>query len=83
MQEKLHCLSTRDNNRKVKSGFENMIKYFRNYCAGSFFIIQILEIFPDTGYKNTKVCPIERVRKLKKRELLDKDTKDHLSLRPK
>ena len=37
--------------------------WFRNECAGSSFIIQILEIFPGTGYKNDKVQPAKRFKR--------------------
>ena len=45
-----------------------MIKHFRNDCARFFFTIQILEIFPGAGYKNNKVCPVERAKRHKREE---------------
>ena len=52
--------------RKDKSRYKHMIKHFRNDCARFSFTIQILEIFPGTGYKNNKVCPVERAKRLKR-----------------
>ena len=57
-----------------------MIKHFRNDYIGSSFIIQIIEIFLGTGYKNNKVCVVERAKRLKR---VHEDTEDHLSLWPK
>ena len=54
--------------RKDKSRYKHMIKNFRNDCAGFLFTIQILEIFPGTGYKNNKVCPVERAKRHKREE---------------
>ena len=45
-----------------------MIKDFRNDYAVSSFIIQILEIFPATGYKNNEVCPTEHEKRLKRED---------------
>ena len=57
-----------------------MIKHFRNDYIGSSFIIQIIEIFLGTGYKNNNVCVVERAKRLKR---VHEDTEDHLSLWPK
>ena len=46
-----------------------MIKNFRNDCAGSSFIIQNLEIFPGTRYKNNKVSPVKCAKTLKREGL--------------
>ena len=45
-----------------------MIKHFGNDCSGSSFIIQVLETFAVTGYKNNNVCPIERRKSLKRED---------------
>ena len=57
-----------------------MIKHFRNDYIGSSFIIQIIEIFLGTGYKNNNVCVVQRAKRLKR---VHEDTEDHLSLWPK
>ena len=44
--------------QEAKTGCENMLKHFREVCSGSFFSIQVTEIFNDTGYSNNKVCQI-------------------------
>ena len=41
-----------------------MIKSFRNDFCGVLFRIQALEIFPGTCYKNNKMCPIVREKRL-------------------
>ena len=59
---------------------KEMTMHFRNGYVGSSFIIQIIEIFPGTGYKNNNVCVVERAKRLKR---VHEDAEDHLSLRPK
>ena len=54
--------------RNSKSGCKHIIKHFRNDCARSSFTIQILEILPGTEYKNNKICPVERVKRLKRED---------------
>ena len=54
--------------RKAKSDCKHMIKHFKNDCDRSFVIIQILEIFSGTRYKNNKVFPIERMKRLKRED---------------
>ena len=44
--------------QEAKTACENMLKHFREVCSGSFFSIQVTEIFNDTGYSNNKVCQI-------------------------
>ena len=48
------------------SGWEPMIKHFRNDCSRSSHFIQILEIFTDTGYKNCKICSIESAKQFRR-----------------
>ena len=64
--EKLYYLSSQENkySPQAKSGCVHMIRHFRSDCAISFFVIQILEIFLGRGYKNNKVCSVERLKRL-------------------
>lgn len=46
------------------------IKHFRNNCAASSFIIQILEIFPGTRYRNDKFVTVERAKRIQREDYL-------------
>ena len=46
--------------RRDKSGCEYVIRHFKDVCFGASFSFQIIEVFPCTGYKNNKVCPVNR-----------------------
>ena len=49
-----------------KCGCEYVIKHFKDVCVGvgASFSIQIFEVFPGTGYKKNKVCPVNREARL-------------------
>ena len=44
--------------RKAKFGCKNIIKYSKDVCIGASFSVQIIEVFPGTGYKNNKAYPV-------------------------
>ena len=48
--------------RKAKSDCKHMIKHFKNDCD------RLFVIFSGTRYKNNKVFPIERVKRLKRED---------------
>ena len=50
--------------KRAKSGCEHVIKRFKHVCVDASFSVQIIEVFPGTGYKNNKVCPINRETRL-------------------
>ena len=54
--------------RKAKTGCEHMIKHYKEDCVGSSFSIQVLEVFPGSGYVNNKVCPIDRAKRLERED---------------
>lgn len=43
-----------------------VIKHFKDVCIGASFSFQIIEAFPGTGYKNSRVCPVNREARLDK-----------------
>lgn len=43
-----------------------MIKHFKDVCIGASLSFQIIEAFPGTGYKNNRVCPVNREARLDK-----------------
>ena len=50
--------------RSTKAGCEHVISFFKDVCVGSSFVVQINKIFPGTGYKNNKICPVNRETRL-------------------
>ena len=49
---------------RVNSGCEYVIKHLKDVCIGASFSVQIIEAFPGTGYKNNRVCPVDRETRL-------------------
>ena len=41
-----------DIHQETKTGWKNMVRYFREVCTGSTFSIQVREIFNGNGYSD-------------------------------
>ena len=56
---KLLCLFIKESiYTKAKSECGYVTKRFKYVCVGASFSVQIIEVFPGTGYKNNKLCPV-------------------------
>ena len=50
--------------KRAKFGCKYVIKHFKDVCVGASLSVQIAELFPVTGYKNTNVSPVNRETRL-------------------
>ena len=47
-----------DLRRNVKYECAHFIKHFKDVCVCASFLVQIIEVFPSTAYKNNTVCQV-------------------------
>ena len=50
--------------QRAKSWCKYVIKHFKDVCVGASSSVQITEAFPGTGYKNNKMCSVNRETRL-------------------
>ena len=54
--------------RRAILGSEFVIKHFKDICAGASYSVKIIQVFPNSGYKKNKVCPVNHTTRLNRKD---------------